>query len=336
MNDAPPVEALLRIDELKVHFPVLGGVWRRAVATCKAVDGVSFEVFKGETLGLVGESGCGKSTLARSIVGLNRPTSGKILLEGRELKWFSGASRKMDRRRVQMVFQDPSESLDARQTVGQIIDEPMMIHDRGNASERTRRVGELLSLVGLSEDAALRYPFEFSGGQRQRIGIARALALSPELLVLDEPVSALDLSIRSQVINLLLDLKIRLGLTCVFIAHDLSVVRHLSDRIAVMYLGKLVELAPAQELLANPMHAYTKALIEAIPRPDPDQNGRFSTLRGEVPSPINPPPGCAFGHRVQSPLHALSVQRPSRFVEASPGHWLLDCPCCTDRGKENS
>ena len=226
-------------------------------------------VAKGETLGLVGESGCGKSTLARTVVGLNVPTAGEIFLDGQKLGDFRGKLGKENRKRVQMVFQDPAESLNARHTVGQILEEPLVIHQIGDPCRRTARVKELLNLVGLPENAGSRYPFEFSGGQRQRIGIARALALSPEILVLDEPVSALDLSIRSQVLNLLLELKNRLGLTCLFIAHDLSVVRHLSDRIAVMYLGKVIEIASAEELINNPLHAYTRSLIDAIPTAEP-------------------------------------------------------------------
>ena len=322
------MEELLKISKLKVHFPVKGGIWMRAVATCKAVDGVSFKVAKGETLGLVGESGCGKSTLARTVVGLNVPTTGEIFLDGQKLGDFGGKLGKENRKRVQMVFQDPAESLNARHNVGQILEEPLVIHQIGDSCQRTARVKELLNLVGLPENAGSRYPFEFSGGQRQRIGIARALALSPEILVLDEPVSALDLSIRSQVLNLLLELKNRLGLTCLFIAHDLSVVRHLSDRIAVMYLGKVIEIAPAEELINNPKHAYTRSLIDAIPQPNPQVRGKFSALSGEVPSPINPPPGCAFGYRVGSPSYAKSIGQILALKEYSPGHFVQECPCC--------
>ncbi len=320
--------ALLAIRDLRVHFPVKGGIWRRPIDVCKAVDGVSLEVSRGETLGLVGESGCGKSTLAKSILGLVKPTAGKILLNGKDDGLFKGRAGRMNRKRVQMVFQDPAESLNSRHSIGQIIEEPLIVHNEGNSQSRRARVIELLRLVGLPPNAITRYPFEFSGGQRQRIGIARALALRPELLVLDEPVSALDLSIRSQVINLLLDLKGRLDLTCLLIAHDLSVVRHLSDRIAVMYLGQVVELAAAEELISNPLHAYTKALIKAIPLPLPGQRGKFSTLYGEVPSPINPPPGCPFGYRQGSKLYPESIDYERIFLEATPGHWILDCPCC--------
>jgi len=322
-------DPLLDIEDLRVYFPVRGGVWLRPVAECKAVDGVSLQIQHGETLGLVGESGCGKSTLARCVVGLNQPTSGKIFLEGKELNDFTGQRGRILRKRVQMVFQDPAESLNARHTVGQILEEPLLVHQEGTSPERKKRVGELLSLVGLPTDAKHRYPFEFSGGQRQRIGIARALALNPNLLVLDEPVSALDLSIRSQVLNLLMDLKERLGLTCLFIAHDLSVVRHLCDRIAVMYLGKVVEIAKADELISNPLHAYTRALIDAIPRPDPLQKGNFCALSGEIPSPINPPPGCPFGHRMGALRYPESIGKELLLKEIENGHWVQDCPCCT-------
>jgi len=321
-------DPLLDIEDLRVYFPVRGGIWLRPVAECKAVDGVSLQIQHGETLGLVGESGCGKSTLARCVVGLNQPTSGKIFLEGKELNDFTGQRGRILRKRVQMVFQDPTESLNARHTVGQILEEPLLVHQEGTSPERKKRVGELLSLVGLPSNAKHRYPFEFSGGQRQRIGIARALALNPNLLVLDEPVSALDLSIRSQVLNLLMDLKERLGLTCLFIAHDLSVVRHLCDRIAVMYLGKVVEIAKADELISNPLHAYTRALIDAIPRPDPLQKGNFCALSGEIPSPINPPPGCPFGHRMGALRYPESIGKELLLKEIEDGHWVQDCPCC--------
>jgi len=321
-------DPLLDIEDLRVYFPVRGGIWLRPVAECKAVDRVSLQIQHGETLGLVGESGCGKSTLARCVVGLNQPTSGKIFLEGKELNDFTGQRGRILRKRVQMVFQDPAESLNARHTVGQILEEPLLVHQEGTSPERKKRVGELLSLVGLPTNATDRYPFEFSGGQRQRIGIARALALNPDLLVLDEPVSALDLSIRSQVLNLLMDLKERLGLTCLFIAHDLSVVRHLCDRIAVMYLGKVVEIAKADELISNPLHAYTRALIDAIPRPDPLQKGNFCALSGEIPSPINPPPGCPFGHRMGALRYPESIGKELLLKEIENGHWVQDCPCC--------
>jgi oligopeptide/dipeptide ABC transporter ATP-binding protein len=286
----------LKIEDLRVHFPVRGGVFRRAVGACKAVDGVSLSLEKGQTLGLVGESGCGKSTLAKSVVKLVEPTGGSIRFKNKEI---SESEDEINfRKSVQMVFQDPAESLNSRMTVGSIIAEPLEVHKIGDKSERQGRVEQLLNQVGLSRSASKRYPFEFSGGQRQRIGIARALALKPELLVLDEPVSALDVSVQSQVLNLLMDLQTELQLTYLLIAHDLAVVKHVSDMIAVMYLGKIVEIGPAEELYSNPVHAYTKALISAIPVPDPTVKRKKVVIPGEVPSPINPPPGCAFGHRV--------------------------------------
>ena len=266
-NTMTDEEKMLKIEDLRVHFPVRGGVFRRAVGACKAVDGVSLSLKKGQTLGLVGESGCGKSTLAKAVVKLVEPTSGSIRFKNKEV---SESEDEINfRKSVQMVFQDPAESLNSRMTVGSIIGEPLEVHKIGDKSERLGRVEQLLEQVGLSKSAAKRYPFEFSGGQRQRIGIARALALKPELLVLDEPVSALDVSVQSQVLNLLMDLQTELQLTYLLIAHDLAVVKHVSDMIAVMYLGKIVELGPAEELYSNPVHAYTKALISAIPIPDP-------------------------------------------------------------------
>ena len=266
-NTMTDEEKMLKIEDLRVHFPVRGGVFRRAVGACKAVDGVSLSLKKGQTLGLVGESGCGKSTLAKAVVKLVEPTSGSIRFKNKEV---SESEDEINfRKSVQMVFQDPAESLNSRMTVGSIIGEPLEVHKIGDKSERLGRVEQLLEQVGLSKSAAKRYPFEFSGGQRQRIGIARALALKPELLVLDEPVSALDVSVQSQVLNLLMDLQTELQLTYLLIAHDLAVVKHVSDMIAVMYLGKIVELGPAEELYSNPIHAYTKALISAIPIPDP-------------------------------------------------------------------
>ena len=253
----------LEVKELRVHFPVRGGVFRKAIGACKAVDGVGFSLQKGQTLGLVGESGCGKSTLAKAIVRLVSPTSGEILFKG--MTSNEKGSQKDFCRAVQMVFQDPAESLNSRMTVGSIIQEPLDIHGIGNMQEKSSRVQKLLEQVGLPPSSAKRYPFEFSGGQRQRIGIARALALQPELLVLDEPVSALDVSVQSQVLNLLMDLQRDLGLSYLMIAHDLAVVRHISDVIAVMYLGKIVEMAPASQIFDNPRHAYTKALLSAIP-----------------------------------------------------------------------
>jgi peptide/nickel transport system ATP-binding protein len=316
----------LEVKDLRVHFPVRGGVFRKAIGACKAVDGVGFSLRKGQTLGLVGESGCGKSTLAKAIVRLVSPTSGQILFKGI-------TSQEKDRqkdfcRAVQMVFQDPAESLNSRMTVGSIIQEPLDIHGIGSMHEKSLRVQKLLEQVGLPPSSTRRYPFEFSGGQRQRIGIARALALQPELLVLDEPVSALDVSVQSQVLNLLMDLQQDLGLSYLMIAHDLAVVRHISDVIAVMYLGKIVEMAPASQIFDNPRHAYTKALLSAIPVADPILKREKIIISGDIPSPINPPKGCAYGHRVSAPNYDQSITSDLNWIEVADGHWVLDCPCC--------
>ncbi|MEK9783609.1 MAG: oligopeptide/dipeptide ABC transporter ATP-binding protein, partial [Opitutales bacterium] len=297
----------LCLDNVKVHFPVRGGVFRKAIGACKAVDGVSFSLKEGQTLGLVGESGCGKSTLAKAIVRLIKPTSGKITFS--DYLSDDSQGKKDFCKSVQMVFQDPAESLNSRMTVGSILREPLDIHNIGTKHERSSQVKELLKKVGLPESAAKRYPFEFSGGQRQRIGIARALALEPDLLVLDEPVSALDVSVQSQVLNLLMELQQNLGLSYLLIAHDLAVVRHVSDIIAVMYLGKVVEMGPAKEVFENPLHAYTKALISAIPVPDPSVQREKIIIPGDIPSPINPPDGCAYGHRTSATNYEESILR---------------------------
>ena len=318
----------LRLTDVKVHFPVRGGVFRKAIGACKAVDGVSFSLKKGETLGLVGESGCGKSTLAKSIVRLVKPTSGKIIFK--EYASDDPRGKKDFCKSVQMVFQDPAESLNTRMTVGSIVREPLDIHNIGAKNERHIKVKELLEKVGLPESSVKRYPFEFSGGQRQRIGIARALALEPELLVLDEPVSALDVSVQSQVLNLLMELQEILGLSYLLIAHDLAVVRHVSDVIAVMYLGKIVEMGPAQEVFVNPLHAYTKALISAIPIPDPSVDREKIIIPGDIPSPINPPAGCAYGHRVCADKYEESLLSESKWEQINKNHWVLKCPCCID------
>ncbi|GEP45495.1 ABC transporter ATP-binding protein [Brevifollis gellanilyticus] len=321
--------SLLTVQNLQQHFPVRGGVLRRAVASCKAVDGVSFELGKGETLGLVGESGCGKTTLGKAIARLLKPTSGQITFDGQDITHKSMGELRPMRRNMQMIFQDPAESLNPRHTVRDILEEPFIVQKIGTKEERRKWVLDLLDKVGLANSAAEKFPFEFSGGQRQRIGIARAIALKPKLIVCDEPVSALDVSVQSQVLNLLLDLQRDMGLSYLFIAHGLSVVKHMSDRVAVMYLGKIMELAPAEMLYHSPRHAYTKALLDAIPVPDPSLRRSRKLLQGDVPSPINPPPGCAFGHRMKHPNWEQSVGMDLSLKEVSPGHWVQLCPCCT-------
>ena len=321
--------SLLTVKNLRQHFPVRGGVLKRAVASCKAVDGVSFSLDQGETLGLVGESGCGKTTIGKTIVRLLKPTSGTIEFEGRDITHAPSRQLLPLRRDMQMIFQDPAESLNPRMNVGSIIEEPFLVHRIGTAEERRAKVGDLLQKVGLDAEMVHRFPFEFSGGQRQRIGIARALALEPKLIVCDEPVSALDVSVQSQVLNLMLELQEEFRLSYLFIAHNLAVVRHVSDRIAVMYLGRIVELASADEIYQNPLHAYTKALITAIPVPDPTKRRPRVPLPGDVPSPIHPPAGCPFGHRVQHPRYPESIGMDLPFKEISPGHFVQACPCCT-------
>ncbi len=304
-------EALLELDGLKVYFPVKGGVLLRARAENKAVDGVSIRIEKGETLGLVGESGCGKSTLGKAVVRLLEPTAGKVRFDGRDISHISRRQMKPIRRDVQMIFQDPAESLNSRHTVGSLIGEAFEIHGIGEPDWRKRRVVELLEQVGLPAAAADKFPFEFSGGQRQRIGIARAIALEPKLVVCDEPVSALDVSIQSQILNLLLDLQEQMGLSYLFIAHDLAVVKHISDRIAIMYLGQLMEVGGADEVYAHPKHPYTRALIAAIPEPDPSRRHRAKeVLEGDVPSPINPPSGCVFHTRCPSAARRCETDKP--------------------------
>lgn len=322
--------ALLTVENLKMYYPVRGGVFHRTKAVCKAVDGVGFTLEAGETLGLVGESGCGKSTVAKSVVRLLKPTAGRIVFEDNDITRSGAPELRTFRREMQMVFQDPAESLNPRHTIGQILEEPFVIQKIGTRGERTAWAAELLRRVGLPADALGRYPFEFSGGQRQRIGIARALALKPRLIVCDEPVSALDVSVQAQVLNLLLELQQEDHLAYLFIAHDLSVVQHMSDRVAVMYLGKIVEIAPATELYRHPRHAYTKALLEAIPQVDLTRKRERKLLKGDVPSPINPPAGCAFGHRMRHPKWQESVTMDLSLREVSSGHWVQPCPCCTE------
>ena len=319
---------LLEVNDLKMHFPVRGGIAMKQVGSVKAVDGVSFTVKPGETLGLVGESGCGKSTLGKCLLRLYQPTAGQIDLEGRDITRMSKAKLRPLRKDIQMMFQDPAESLNSRFSVRQIVREPLDIQKIGNRKERDAMVEDLLEKVGLPRTAADKFPFEFSGGQRQRIGVARAIALNPKMLVLDEPVSALDVSVQSQVLNLLVDLQKDLNMAYIFIAHDLAVVKHISDRVAVMYLGKIVELADSDVIYHSPRHAYTKALLSAIPHADPSYEKNRIRLEGEVPSPIDPPKGSAFGHRINHPRYDETVGMDMKLVEIAPGHWVAADPCC--------
>ena len=316
-------EPLLKVVDLKKHFPIRGGLLQRVVDHVHAVDGVSFEVAKGETLGLVGESGCGKSTTGRCILQLITPTSGSVTFEGREVTEVGAKELRALRRDMQIIFQDPFASLNPRMTVGAIIGEALVIHNLAKTkAEHEARVVQLLETVGLRPDHMRRFPHEFSGGQRQRIGIARALAVEPKLIICDEPVSALDVSIQAQVINLLEDLQGQLGLTYIFIAHDLSVVEHISTRVAVMYLGRIVEIAPADELYAKPLHPYTEALLSAVPIPDPEIKRQRIKLEGDVPNPIRPPTGCHFHTRCpirQLPMCATEVPK---LEQGANGHWV--------------
>ncbi len=301
---------LLEVRDLKIHFPVRGGLLRRVVGQVKAVDGVSFAIGRGRTLGLVGESGCGKSTLGRAILRLHEPTAGEVRLQGEDILALSRAQLMPRRRRMQIIFQDPYASLNPRRTVAQAIREPLDVHRIGTRAERARRVEELLDVVGMSRAAQDRYPHEFSGGQRQRVGIARALALNPAFIVADEPVSALDVSVQSQVLNLIARLQREHGIAFLFISHDLAVIQHVSDDIAVMYLGKIVEMAPAAGIYRNPQHPYTKALLSAVPVPDPARRRGRIVLAGDIPSPANPPPGCPFHPRCPEAIARCRTEAP--------------------------
>jgi oligopeptide/dipeptide ABC transporter ATP-binding protein len=318
---------LVEVQDLKVHFPVsMGSLIKKKIGDIKAVDGVSFTISRGETLGLVGESGSGKTTTGNALLQLDRPTGGKIFFEGQDITGIAKKEIRKLRRRMQIIFQDPFSSLDPRMKVSDVIGEPLVIHQMaGNQKEYKDQTAELLKVVGLDPSMGDRYPHEFSGGQRQRIGVARALAVKPSFIVCDEPVSALDVSIQAQIINLLEDLQEQFNLTYLFIAHDLSVVRHISNRIAVMYLGKLVEIADRMELYHNPLHPYTRALLSAVPIPNPTVEAKREhiILKGEVPSPLFPPPGCHFHPRCESAKEECRIQKP-RMKEISPGH-VVSC-----------
>lgn len=314
--------SLLDVKGLKMHFPVHGGLFYQQVATVFAVDGVSFSIEQGKTMGLVGESGCGKSTIGRTLLRLYEATEGEVTFEGQDVTRLDAKSLRNLRADMQMIFQDPFESLNPRHTIGSILEEPFVIHQQGNPAQRRQKVLKLLDRVGMPADAMDKYPHEFSGGQRQRIGIARAIALEPKLIICDEPVSALDVSIQSQILNLLLELQQEMGLAYLFIAHDLAVIKHVSDRIAVMYLGRIVEIADNESLYANPLHPYTQALIASIPVPDPQQRKDFVPLKGEVPSPLNPPPHCHFVERCPYAKEICNQQTPvlSTIENADDGH----------------
>lgn len=321
MNDNN--DSLIRVENLVMHFPIYRGVIRRQVASVHAVDGISFDIKQGETLGLVGESGCGKSTAGRTILQLYKPTSGNVYFKGQDLVTLKPEAMRLMRREMQMILQDPYASLNPRMTLRDIVAEPLMAFEQVSGKEIDKIVAELLELVKLDPDFAGRYPHEFSGGQRQRIGIARALALNPSFVVCDEPISALDVSIQAQIVNLLEDLQREFNLTYLFIAHDLSMVRHISDRVAVMYLGVIVELANRNDLYNDPLHPYTQALLSAIPVPDPvySETRQRIIMQGDVPSPVNPPSGCRFRTRCPIADDACALQQPE-FREVKPGHFV--------------
>ena len=314
---------IVEVENMYMYFPVLAGVMRRQVGDVKAVDGVSFQIKRGETLGLVGESGCGKTTTGRCILQLYKITGGKVTFNGRDLTRMKGKELRNIRKNMQLIFQDPYASLDPRMNAGSIVGEPMLVHKLVRGAEYREQVAELFRLVQLEPFMADRYPREFSGGQRQRIGIARALSTRPEFIICDEPVSALDVSIQTQIITLLIRLREEMNLTYLFIAHDLSVVRHISDRVAVMYLGKIVEITNSDELYDNPLHPYTQALLSAVPIPNPvvDRQRKRILLTGDVPSPINPPSGCSFHPRCHMAIDICKEQLPE-FREVGSGHWV--------------
>ena len=312
------VSPLLQVRDLKMHFPVKEGVFMRTGKYNKAVDGVSFDIMPGETLGLVGESGCGKSTLGRCIARLYQPTSGEVIFNGTDITRLGRKPLMPFRRDIQMIFQDPMESLNSRHTVGEILEEPFIVQKIGDKAFRRQRVKELLEVVGLPARSVTRYPFEFSGGQRQRIGIARSIALNPKLIICDEPVSALDVSIQSQILNLLIDLQKEFNLSYLFIAHDLAVVKHISDRIAIMYLGKIVESGVGESIYRTARHPYTQSLISAIPVPDPHHKSQRQILVGDVPSPINPPSGCGFHTRCPKVMDVCRSTAPALSTDHQP------------------
>jgi len=311
---------LLQVRNLKKYFPVTAGFFSGHIGDVKAVDGVTFDISEGEIIGLVGESGCGKSTLGRTIPRLEEPTGGKILYRSKDITRLNKKGLGELRREIQLIFQDPDASLDPRMSVGDSICEPLVIHNIGDEKERSHRVAELMEQVGLEAGQAAMYPHEFSGGQKQRIGIARALAMNPKLIIADEPVSALDVSIQAQILNLMMDIQEKFGLAYLFIAHDLSVIRYMAHRVAIMYLGKIVELADKNELFENPLHPYTEALLSAIPSFKPKGKDRI-LLRGDVPSPLNPPPGCHFHPRCHRVLSICSQVKP-KFIELADGHFV--------------
>ena len=318
---------LIEVRSLRKWFPIKGGMLSAVRSHVRAVDGVDLDIRRGETLGVVGESGCGKTTLGRVLMGLIPITDGTVRYSGKDIR---DIPNKEIRKKMQIVFQDPGGSMNPRMSVRSIVGEPLQVNGICEGVELTKKVEGLLESVGLKREHMNRFPHEFSGGQKQRIALARALSLDPEFIMLDEPTSALDVSVQAQVLNLLEEIQSNRDLTFVFISHDLAVVRHISDRVAVMYLGKVVELADADEIYHNPRHAYTKVLISAIPNPDPSSRSDRPPVEGDVPSPVDPPPGCAFGHRMKHPEWEKSTEIDLSLREVSPGHWVQPCPCCTE------